>query len=29
MKKLLITGCNGFLGQRLCVYYKENMTSLP
>lgn len=23
MKKLLITGCNGFLGQRLCAYYKE------
>ena len=23
MKKLLITGCNGFLGQRLCAHYKE------
>lgn len=23
MKKLLITGCNGFLGQRLCAHYEE------
>ena len=24
MKKVLITGANGFLGQHLCIYLKEN-----